>query len=45
MSSVGQYGVMSDVSITYQIEDYLAGKDLELDWVLKDIEDGSKAGL
>jgi len=31
-------GVMPDVPITYQIEDFLTGKDLELDWVLKDIE-------
>jgi len=31
-------GLMPDVEITYQIEDELAAKDLELDWVLKDME-------
>ena len=31
------HGIMPDVPITYTIEDYLAKKDLELDWVLKDI--------
>jgi hypothetical protein len=31
------YGIMPDVPITYTIEDILAKKDLEMDWVLKDI--------
>ncbi|WP_293741259.1 S41 family peptidase [uncultured Pedobacter sp.] len=31
-------GLMPDVEITYQIEDELAARDLELDWVLKDME-------
>ncbi|MGY4385876.1 hypothetical protein ACVWYN_002924 [Pedobacter sp. UYP24] len=30
-------GLMPDIPIIYTIEDYLAKKDLELDWVLKDI--------
>ncbi|WP_412468550.1 hypothetical protein [Pedobacter sp. KLB.chiD] len=34
-------GLMPDVPITYQIEDYLSAKDLELDWVLKDMEKSS----
>jgi hypothetical protein len=38
LSHIDGRGVMPNVPITYQIEDYLAGKDLELDWVLKDIE-------
>ncbi len=43
ITNIDGRGLMPDVPITYQIEDYLAGKDLELDWVLKDIE--KKAGL
>lgn len=31
-------GVMPDIPIKYTIEDYLEKKDLELEWVLKDIE-------
>lgn len=31
-------GVMPDVPIQYTIEDYLAKKDLEIEWVLKDIK-------
>ncbi|WP_169304397.1 S41 family peptidase [Pedobacter frigoris] len=31
-------GIMPDVPIQYTIEDYLAKKDLEMEWVLKDIE-------
>ncbi|WP_285009651.1 S41 family peptidase [Pedobacter faecalis] len=38
LSSIDGRGVMPDVTITYQIEDHLAGKDLELDWVLEDIK-------
>ncbi|MES2829793.1 MAG: S41 family peptidase [Bacteroidota bacterium] len=38
ITTVDGRGVMPDVSITYTIKDYLAEKDLELDWVLKDIE-------
>jgi len=37
ITSIDGRGVMPDVPITYEIEDYLAGKDLEMDWVLKDI--------
>ncbi|NRF37735.1 S41 family peptidase [Pedobacter foliorum] len=37
ITNIDGRGVMPDIPITYQIEDYLAGKDLELDWVLKDI--------
>lgn len=38
ITNIDGRGVMPDVLITYQIEDFLAGKDLEMDWVLKDIE-------
>ncbi|WP_293313816.1 S41 family peptidase [Pedobacter sp. UBA5917] len=38
ITNIDGRGVMPDVPITYQIEDYLAGKDLELDWVLQDIK-------
>lgn len=38
LSHIDGRGVMPDVPVTYQIDDFLAGKDLELDWVLKDIE-------
>lgn len=38
LSHIDGRGIMPDVPITYQIEDYLAGKDLELDWVLEDIK-------
>jgi C-terminal processing protease CtpA/Prc len=31
------HGIMPDVAITYTIEDILAKKDLEMDWVKKDI--------
>jgi hypothetical protein len=31
-------GVMPDVKINYTLVDYLAKRDLEMDWVLKDIE-------
>lgn len=37
-SEVNGRGVMPDVAIKYTIEDYLAKKDLELEWALKDIE-------
>ncbi|RZL96970.1 MAG: hypothetical protein EOO88_63305, partial [Pedobacter sp.] len=30
-------GVIPDISISYDIEQYLAKKDLEMEWVLKDI--------
>lgn len=30
--------MVEDVDINYQIEDDLAAKDLELHWVLKDVE-------
>ncbi|WP_276089661.1 S41 family peptidase [Pedobacter sp. JY14-1] len=43
ISTIDGRGVMPDVPVTYQVEDYLAGKDLELDWVLKDI--GKNGGL
>ncbi|WP_293744663.1 hypothetical protein [uncultured Pedobacter sp.] len=38
ITSIDGRGVIPDVPITYQIEDYLAPKDLELAWVLKDIK-------
>jgi hypothetical protein len=38
ITNIDGRGVMPDVPITYQIEDFLADKDLEMDWVLKDIE-------
>jgi len=38
LSHIDGRGVMPNVTVTYQIDDFLAGKDLELDWVLKDIE-------
>lgn len=38
ITNIDGRGVMPDVLINYQIEDYLAGKDLEMDWVMKDIE-------
>ena len=38
ITNIDGRGVMPDVPITYRIEDYLAGKDLEMDWVMKDIE-------
>jgi Peptidase family S41 len=31
-------GVMPDIKINYTLADYLAKKDLEMDWVFKDIE-------
>ncbi|MFF5382987.1 S41 family peptidase [Pedobacter suwonensis] len=37
-------GVMPDVPVTYVVDDYLAGKDLELDWVLKDVEKNMDGG-
>ncbi|EDM37916.1 peptidase S41 [Pedobacter sp. BAL39] len=37
LTTIDGRGVMPDVPITYRIEDYLAGKDLEMDWVLKDV--------
>jgi hypothetical protein len=45
ISKIDGRGVMPDVPITYQIEDVLAGKDLELDWVLKDIAKNGKGQL
>ncbi|WP_316789430.1 S41 family peptidase [Pedobacter frigoris] len=36
-STVKGRGIMPDVPIQYTIEDYLAKKDLEMEWVLKDI--------
>jgi C-terminal processing protease CtpA/Prc len=38
ITNIDGRGVMPDVPITNRIEDYIAGKDLELDWVMKDIE-------
>lgn len=38
LTNIDGRGVMPDVPITYQIRDFLAGRDLELEWVLKDIE-------
>lgn len=38
ITNIDGRGIMPDVPITYQIEDYLAGKDLELHWVLEDIK-------
>ncbi|WP_448636439.1 S41 family peptidase [Pedobacter panaciterrae] len=37
ITNIDGRGLMPDVSISYTIEDYLANKDLEMDWVLKDI--------
>ncbi|QDW23954.1 hypothetical protein FFJ24_003565 [Pedobacter sp. KBS0701] len=38
LTSIDGRGLMPDVPVTYQMEDYLSVRDLELDWVLKDIE-------
>jgi hypothetical protein len=32
------HGTMPDVPVNYTIEDYLAKKDLEMEWVMKDME-------
>ncbi|MES2425720.1 MAG: S41 family peptidase [Bacteroidota bacterium] len=37
ITDINGRGIMPDVPITYTIEDILANKDLEMDWVLKDI--------
>lgn len=37
LSTLDGHGLMPDIPISYSIEDYLAKKDLELEWVLKDI--------
>lgn len=37
LTNIDGRGLMPDVAISYAIEDYLEHKDLELDWVLKDI--------
>lgn len=44
ITNIDGRGLMPDVPITYQIEDFLAGKDLEMDWVLKDIKGFSLSG-
>jgi hypothetical protein len=38
LTSITGRGLMPDVPITYTIQDFLNGKDLEMDWVMKDIE-------
>jgi len=38
ISEIDGHGLMADVPVTYNIEDYLKKKDLELEWVLRDIE-------
>ncbi|MHA4895629.1 S41 family peptidase [Pedobacter sp. PWIIR3] len=43
ITNIDGRGVMPDVPITYRIEDFLAGKDLELDSVLKDIEKNGRS--
>lgn len=45
LTSIDGRGLMPDVPITYQIEDYLAGKDLELDWVMTDIKANAQNNL
>ncbi|HKG08360.1 MAG TPA: S41 family peptidase [Pedobacter sp.] len=37
ISDINGRGIMPDVPIVYTMEDYLAGKDLELEWVLKEL--------
>jgi len=44
ISRIDGRGVMPDVEIAYQMEDELAAKDLELDWVLKDMEKNMNGG-
>jgi hypothetical protein len=41
LTNINGRGLMPDVPITYTNEDYLTTKDLELEWVLKDITKGN----
>ncbi|SFA41382.1 Peptidase family S41 [Pedobacter suwonensis] len=44
ITNIDGRGVMPDVPVAYGVDDYLAGKDLELDLVLKDIKMNIKGG-